>query len=199
MKKTFYYLSLLLGLVFGMTMFTACGGGDDDDSGNSNGQTSGGGSATEDYGTDGLKGYWVQNVWDEMICENWSTTQQEVYGEKSKLLSLDGEGGGTIYMTVTTLDHAANNAKYLAGKVGTFLDTSDGSTKDYHFTHTYMHWDPMYFPDPEDDVVGNASYPITYYLQGTTMSIFYDNNTQSMQLNFSSGNVSGYHRLKKVD
>ncbi len=57
----------------------------------------------------------------------------------------------------------------------------------------------MYFPDPEDDVVGNASYPITYYLQGTTMSIFYDNNTQSMQLNFSSGNVSGYHRLKKVD
>ena len=31
MKKNFYYLSLLLGLVFGMTMFTACG--DDDDSG----------------------------------------------------------------------------------------------------------------------------------------------------------------------
>jgi hypothetical protein len=31
MKKNFYYLSLLLGLVFGMTMFTACGGSDDDD------------------------------------------------------------------------------------------------------------------------------------------------------------------------
>ena len=31
MKKNFYYLSLLLGLVFGMTMFTACGGGDDGD------------------------------------------------------------------------------------------------------------------------------------------------------------------------
>ena len=32
MKKNFYYLSLLLGLVFGMTMFTACGGDDDDSS-----------------------------------------------------------------------------------------------------------------------------------------------------------------------
>ena len=31
MKKNFYYLSLMLGLVFGMTMFTACGGDDDDD------------------------------------------------------------------------------------------------------------------------------------------------------------------------
>ena len=31
MKKNFYYLSLLLGLVFVMTLFTACGGGDDDD------------------------------------------------------------------------------------------------------------------------------------------------------------------------
>ena len=31
MKKNFYYLSLMLGLVFGMTMFTACGGGDDGD------------------------------------------------------------------------------------------------------------------------------------------------------------------------
>ncbi len=30
MKKNLYYMSLLLGLVFGMTMFTACGGDDDD-------------------------------------------------------------------------------------------------------------------------------------------------------------------------
>ena len=33
MKKIFYYMSLLLGFVFGMTMFTACGGDDDDDGG----------------------------------------------------------------------------------------------------------------------------------------------------------------------
>ena len=31
MKKNFYYLSILLGLVFGMMMFTACGGDDDGD------------------------------------------------------------------------------------------------------------------------------------------------------------------------
>lgn len=33
MKKNFYYFSLLLGLVFGMTMFTACGGDDGDGGG----------------------------------------------------------------------------------------------------------------------------------------------------------------------
>ena len=31
MKKKFYYLSLMLGLVFGMVSFTSCGGDDDDD------------------------------------------------------------------------------------------------------------------------------------------------------------------------
>ena len=41
MKKNFYYLSLMLGLVFGMMMFTACGGDDDGDTGN--GGSSGGG------------------------------------------------------------------------------------------------------------------------------------------------------------
>lgn len=33
MKKNLYYLSLILGLFFGMVMFTACGGSDDDDNG----------------------------------------------------------------------------------------------------------------------------------------------------------------------
>lgn len=31
MKKKFYYLSLMLGLIFGMVSFTSCGGDDDDD------------------------------------------------------------------------------------------------------------------------------------------------------------------------
>ena len=43
MKKNFYYLSLLLGLVLGMTMFTACGG-DDDNGGGASGGASGGGA-----------------------------------------------------------------------------------------------------------------------------------------------------------
>ena len=42
MKKNFYYLSFILGLVLGMTMFTACGG-DDDDNGGASGGASGGG------------------------------------------------------------------------------------------------------------------------------------------------------------
>lgn len=33
MKKKFYYLSLMLGLIFGMVSFTSCGGDDDDDDG----------------------------------------------------------------------------------------------------------------------------------------------------------------------
>ena len=33
MKKNFYYLSLILGLFFGMVTFSACGGSDDDDNG----------------------------------------------------------------------------------------------------------------------------------------------------------------------
>jgi len=37
MKKNFYYLSLILGLVLGMTMFTACGGDDDDNGGGASG------------------------------------------------------------------------------------------------------------------------------------------------------------------
>ena len=53
MKKTFYYLSLLLGLVFGMTMFTACGGGDDDD-----------GDGT--YSLSNLQGVWSGETTDKL-------------------------------------------------------------------------------------------------------------------------------------
>ena len=49
MKKNFYYLSLLLGLVLGMTMFTACGG--DDDNNNGDGASGGG---TSDGGAGGF-------------------------------------------------------------------------------------------------------------------------------------------------
>ena len=208
MKKNLYYFSLMLGLVLEMTMFTACGG-DDDDSGNSNGQTSGGGSATEDYGTDGLKGYWVQNVWNETILEEWTyygsytgSKNANTYGQYSDLIYLDGDGGGTICFGVTTLDHAANNAKYLTDKVGTFLDPADGKTRDYHFRKEYTHersGPSIYFTDTDREYKLGKSYPMEYYIKGTTMTIYYNNVTQSMQLNVSSGNINGYHRLKKVD
>ena len=59
MKKSFYYMSLLLGLVLGMTMFTACGGGDDDDEDDApnsgiNGKSSGKESVAKDVLTPGI-------------------------------------------------------------------------------------------------------------------------------------------------
>lgn len=201
MKKNFYYLSLMLSLVFGLMTFTACGGDDEEDNGG-NGQTAGSSSATEDYGSDGLKGYWGQNVWSETYLEAWHfylSREEEIRGQVSDLIYFDGDGGGTIYFSVTTPDHAANNTKYLAGKVGTFLDTADETTKDYHFSKIYWHSDHMTLGGRLEDISEGKSYPIEYYIKGTTMTIYYNNVTQSMQLNVSSGNVSGYHRLKKVD
>lgn len=222
MKKNFYYLSLILGLVFGMMMFTACGGGDDgngNDDGD-NGQTTnndGGGSSTpqEDYGTDGLKGYWVQNEWHEYICEQTSNpeaigfldgaTTGDNYdgfntniskGLRSRVIFLDGEGGGRIYLYVTTLDKVNNNSKYVAEKLGTFQDISDGMTKDYYFPKTFYH---LVKYNINGEWTLNAQSPINYYLRGTTMSLYYFDSTESMQLNVSSGYVTGYHRLKKVD
>lgn len=58
---------------------------------------------------------------------------EKIMGQESDMIYLDGDGGGTIYFAVTTPDHAANNAKYIADKIGTFLDSADGTTKDYHF------------------------------------------------------------------
>lgn len=203
MKKNFYYMSLLLGLVFGTAMFTACGGGDDDISGNSSGQNAGGDSAVEDYGTDGLKGFWVKNVWDETVLEEWYfylSKEEKIVGQVNDLIYFDGDGGGTIYFSVTTLDHAANYTKYLAGKVGTFFDSADGMTKDYYFSKRYFHSDGSITVNGRtEDVSEGKSFPIEYYIKGTTMTIYYNNVTQSIQLNVSSGNVSGYHRLKKVD
>ena len=203
MKKNLYYLRLMLGLVFGMMTFTACGGGDDDNGGNDSGQTSGGDiTPQEDYGTDGLKGYWIQNEWDDTCLESYTmynilydTNIPDIDGECSILISLDGEGGGTIYKKVTTLDHAANNTKYLMEKVGTFFDTVDGSTKDYHFYKTFTHWGP----NNTETLYSNFSSPLEYFIKGTTMTIYYDNVSQTMQLNVSSGYVTGYHRLKKVE
>lgn len=190
MKQNFYLISLLLSLVLGMTIFTACGG-DDDNS-----------DLTADQGTDGLKGYWLQNTWSETYLEKWyfyPSRDEEIMGQESNMIYLDGDGGGTIYFAVTTPDHAANNAKYIADKIGTFLDSADGTTKDYHFIKKYWHSDVMTLGGNLEDISTGKSYPIEYYVKGTTMTIYYNNVTQSMQLNVSSGNVNGYHRLKKVN
>lgn len=189
MKKSFYFFSLLLGLVFGMVMFTACGSGDD----NKNNPES---SGVTDFGSDGLKGYWLRNTWTEWDLES-GPGMSDIKGQYSRLIYLDGEGGGTVYQCVSTLDHSANNSKYLAGKVGTFTDTVDGSTKDYHFPHLYS------LLSKKESII-DETFPLEYFVRGTTMTVYYPDYSSDMWNatlgnSTTSGQISGYHRLNKVN
>ena len=198
MKKNFYYFSLLLGLVLGMTMFTACGG---DDDGNDTGQTTGGGSgAKEDFGSDGLKGFWVQNNWKEIVLEKWyyytptyimglkggyDWNITETKGQATMMIYLDGKGGGTMHTSVTTLDRANNDSKFVSANLGAFYDTADGSTKEYYSLDKYYRHD-RYSDDPsrntdkslnynEDNIlVTDKESALTYYVTGSTIEIFYE-------------------------
>jgi len=89
-------MSLLLGLVFGMTMFTACGGGDDDDDNTASTNTNNGGSngssgiATPFGGT--IEGP-IEGVW-YLKSEDWIhyTKGGEIYvkeGEGHKVKTYD--------------------------------------------------------------------------------------------------------------
>lgn len=93
---------------------------------------------------------------------------EKIMGQESDMIYLDGDGGGTIYFAVTTL------------------------------YKKYWHSDVITLGSNLEDISTGKSYPIEYYVNGTTMTIYYNNVTQSMQLNVSSGNVNGYHCLKKV-
>lgn len=229
MKKNFYYFSLLLGLVLGMTMFTACGG---DDDGNDTGQTTGGGSgAKEDFGSDGLKGFWVQNNWKEIVLEEWyyytptyimglkggySWNITETKGQATMMIYLDGKGGGTMHTSVTTLDRANNDSKFVSANLGAFYDTADGSTKEYYSLDKYYRHD-RYSDDSSRNTDKSLNYneynilvtdkesALTYYVTGSTIEIFYDDTTKKIDLNVSTGSntsagsVSNYHRLKKTN
>jgi hypothetical protein len=89
MKKNFFYLSLLLGLFFGMTMFTACGGDDDDNGGS--GPTTGGGGGEEGYEPGKFYG------------------PKRVFGDN--LLSSFGRENGTCYELTYNSDDFVTNIK----------------------------------------------------------------------------------------
>lgn len=213
MKTKLYYLSLILSLVFGMMTLTACGS-DDDDGGNASG-----GGEKEDFGSDGLKGYWVQNVWQDIVVEQWtdityyprvSYETTETKGQVTMMIELDGEGGGTMHTSVTTLDRVNNDSKFVSTNWGAFYDTADGSTKEY-YSFDKFYWHDRYSSNPSNnkdysfttkkDIVS----ALTYYVRGSTIEIFYDNTTQKMDLNVTTGskttagNVSNYHRLRKAN
>ena len=211
MKKKDYYLSLILCLMLGCVTFTACSSDDDD---NKPGQQT-------DFGSDGLKGYWVQNNWKEVVVEEFNYhTPTGVYGtyryERTEstnghvtmMIYLDGEGGGTMHTNVTTLDRVNNNSKVVSTDLGSFYDTADGSTKQYYSFDKYFWYDKYIGDSSQDksysfDFHMDKSSALTYYLQGTTMSIFYNNTTEKIELNASTGgkssagSVSNYHRLTK--
>ncbi len=211
MKMQYYYLSLILCMVLGCVTFTACSSDDDD---NKPGQQT-------DFGSDGLKGYWVQNNWLDIAVEvtyyhtpagyygTYKITETtETKGQVTIMIYLDGEGGGTMHTNVTTLDHVNNNSKFVSTDLGSFYDTADGSTKQY-YSFDKFYWYDKYSGKPSEDKEFSFDYSkdktsaLTYYLQGTTMTIFYNNTTEKIELNAttggksSAGSVSNYHRLTK--
>ena len=225
-KKIFSWLSIFFvaALCIG---FASCGGGDDD--GDDTGQTSGGGSgAKEDFGSDGLKGFWVQNNWKEIVVEQWTYYTPadgygayywditETKGQATMMIYLDGEGGGTMHTSVTTLDRVNNDSKFVSANLGAFYDTADGSTKEYYALDKYYEHE-RYSDNPSrntdksfnynDDhvLVTDKESALTYYVTGSTIEIYYDDTTKKIDLNVSAGSktsagsVSNYHRLQKTN
>ena len=114
MKKISLFNVLLFAaaILFAGASLTSCGSGDDN---KSNPEDNNGQSSNSDGGSDGLRGYWIQNTWDEYqfetnVAPGWVWTH--VNGLKTYLIYLDGEGGGTIYTEVTTPDQVENNREY---------------------------------------------------------------------------------------
>ena len=106
MKKNLYYMSLLLGLVFGMTMFTACGGDDDD-----NGGASGGG--------------------EESVTPGKFMGPKRVFGDN--LLSSFGVENGICYeLTYNSDDFVTNIKSYRIDAIG----QKNYSGNDYEITYS---------------------------------------------------------------
>ena len=196
MKKISLFNVLLFAtaILFAGASLSSCGSGDDN---KSNPEDNNGQSSDEDFGSDGLKGYWVQNTWNQ-----YRPNYDKVTGYRSSLFYFDGEGGGTLWYWVTTLDNVENKSKYVADKIGTFYDTVDGSTKDYFYTKFFMDISPL-AGGGQSEEVDTRTYAIEYFVRGTTMSIYFG--SESMMLNVStgsktsSGSINNFHTLKKVN
>lgn len=200
MKKLFYFV-ILAGFLFVGINIVSCGSDDNKSNPeNPDGQV--------DNGKDGLKGYWMVNTWYNVNFDEQLGYNTQVTGDINTILYLDGEGGGMIYESVTTIEkivvkndsgRVKDKHKYTAGFAGRFYDPADGSEMDYYFTHRYLTKISEYsgtFVNYEE--IKNQIYPLTYYIQGSTMTIYYKNNTESRQLNVVSGQVANHHRINKV-
>lgn len=223
MKKISLFNVLLFAaaILFAGALLSSCGSGDDN---KSNPEDNNGQSSDEDFGSDGLKGYWVWNNWQDAIIESWTywtygnyspTRETETSGQVARMIFLDGEGGGTMHTSVTTLDRVNNDSKFVSSDLGLFYDTSDGSTKEfYSFDKTYGHVRYSGYPsymsgnenrDWTDNYFMDRVSALKYYIQGSTLTIFYNNTTETQDLNVStgsktsSGSVNYFHRLKKVN
>ena len=131
MKKNFYYLSLILGLVLGMTMFTACGGDDDNGGGASGGGTSDGGAGGFTPG----KFMGPKRVFGDNLLSS--------YGGKSSGRELTYDSNGFV-TSIKNYKIDANNQKIYSGneykvsysdnQVIVTHPLSSGSTRQYTIT-----------------------------------------------------------------
>ncbi len=197
MRKLFY-LVLMFGFMCGTFSMISCGDGD----GKKNPENTNGG---EDFGADGVKGYWIKDSWETLLFDGYADASWgkfSVKGDVSMMLYLDGEGGGVMYRFVTTLDklivkndtgYVKDKKQYTSGYVGRFQDTVDGSENDFYHPCLFA----SNFSTTEIKSL-NQTYPLTYYIQGSTMTIYFNNNTETLMLSVVSGQVSQYHRMKKV-
>ena len=93
MKNNFYYLSLILGLVLGMTMFTACGGDDDDPVSNTASNNN-------------------SNTFNK-ILGTWKMDHHYEYNLDGSLIQDYPSSIGDSYFTFTSTNYEGDNTKYL--------------------------------------------------------------------------------------
>ena len=204
MKK----LSYLIFFAFATLTITSCGSGDDSKTNPENN----GSSSMADIGKDGLKGYWLSDEWNEAIAtvgiwesENsapvggysypvYRGSRQATMFEYSTLVYLDGEGGGTIWVPVST---AEKGGGYFQKLIGDFRNTSSGELISLSYLSELQFGPTPYgvesWVKTPDKVIKGA---IVYYQQGSTLQIFYGN-TEMWTFNVNNGLLSGCQRLTK--
>lgn len=150
MKTNFYYLCLLIGLVFGMTMFASCGGGDEDDNGGpSGGPDSGitakfqgpkrvfGGNLLSSFETNDpehqpLKNYELVYNSDDFVTEvkgvsfyndskHYTTSYEVSYSDNQVIINASIFGGGKYVFTIGSNGFAESYTYYNSEGVERFV------------------------------------------------------------------------------
>ncbi len=215
MKKLLYLFMMTTVIL----SFTACGSdGENEKKNPESGNNDKGGSTSSDVGKDGLKGYWLQNGWQEAsaIVGIWESetssygpnpdqiysypvrkgSEQKTMFEYTNMIYLDGEGGGTVWIPVSTDEKGRG---YFKEKLGNFSNITSGES----FSLSYL--GETQFTASPYGVESWLTQPakvlkgaIVYYLQGTTLQVFYGT-SEMWTYNVANGQLVGFQRLSKMD